>query len=114
MASDKGTGTPDERLRDLASLNLLDLAGELSILAHAAAIGENYDADKMNVLTDALCTIGWGERVMRRAIRKRVTQRTAELNTSRTRRPLAGSAVRRIPRSTQFGTWPGNEAAAAP
>eukprot|EP00965_Chrysotila_dentata_P070511 2330572-Pleurochrysis_carterae.AAC.2 len=33
----------------------------------------------------------------------------AELNASCTRRPLAGSAVRRNPQSTQFGTWPGNE-----
>eukprot|EP00965_Chrysotila_dentata_P101569 3353453-Pleurochrysis_carterae.AAC.1 len=30
------------------------------------------------------------------------------------RRPLAGSAVHRNPRSAQFGTWSGNEAAAAP
>eukprot|EP00965_Chrysotila_dentata_P091287 3014070-Pleurochrysis_carterae.AAC.1 len=30
------------------------------------------------------------------------------------RRGLAGSAVRRNPLSAQFGTWSGNEAAAAP
>eukprot|EP00965_Chrysotila_dentata_P078000 2572100-Pleurochrysis_carterae.AAC.1 len=48
------------------------------------------------------------------------TQRTAELNASCARRPLAGPAVRRNPRPAttlepaQFGTWPGNEAAAAP
>eukprot|EP00965_Chrysotila_dentata_P036750 1223199-Pleurochrysis_carterae.AAC.1 len=31
-----------------------------------------------------------------------------------TRRPLTGSAVRRNPRSAHFGTWLGNEVAAAP
>eukprot|EP00965_Chrysotila_dentata_P115325 3811866-Pleurochrysis_carterae.AAC.1 len=72
MASDEGAGTPDERQRNLASLNLRELAGELSLLAHAAAIGEDNDADRMNVLANALRTIGGGERVMRRAmIRKR-------------------------------------------
>eukprot|EP00965_Chrysotila_dentata_P158603 5238814-Pleurochrysis_carterae.AAC.1 len=61
MASDEGTRTPDGRHRNLASLNLRKLTGELSLLAQAAAIGEDYDApDRMNVLADALCTIGGG------------------------------------------------------
>eukprot|EP00965_Chrysotila_dentata_P148225 4893458-Pleurochrysis_carterae.AAC.1 len=45
MSSDEGSGTPDERQRNLASLNLRELAGELSLLAHAAATGERYDAE---------------------------------------------------------------------
>eukprot|EP00965_Chrysotila_dentata_P023064 764370-Pleurochrysis_carterae.AAC.2 len=67
----------------------------------------------MNVLTDALRTIGGG-RERDAARNSQEKQRTAELNSSCTRRPLAGSAVRRNPRSAQFGTWPGNETAAAP
>eukprot|EP00965_Chrysotila_dentata_P156233 5161967-Pleurochrysis_carterae.AAC.2 len=72
MASDEGAGTPDERQRtNLASLNLRELVGELSLLAHAAATGEHYDADRLNALTDALRAIGRGERVVRDAISKR-------------------------------------------
>eukprot|EP00965_Chrysotila_dentata_P257134 6212779-Pleurochrysis_carterae.AAC.1 len=51
MASDEGAGTPDERHCNLASLNLSELAGELSLLAHAAEIGEDYDADRMIAVT---------------------------------------------------------------
>eukprot|EP00965_Chrysotila_dentata_P143957 4755056-Pleurochrysis_carterae.AAC.1 len=63
--------TPDERQRNLASLNLRELAGELSLLAHAAETGKQCDADRLNALTEALRTIGGGERVVRQAIRKR-------------------------------------------
>eukprot|EP00965_Chrysotila_dentata_P203426 6181713-Pleurochrysis_carterae.AAC.2 len=45
MASDEGSSTPDERQRNLASLNLREMAGELSLLAHAAATGGDYDAE---------------------------------------------------------------------
>eukprot|EP00965_Chrysotila_dentata_P260403 6213893-Pleurochrysis_carterae.AAC.2 len=68
MASHERAGTPDERQRNLASLNLRELAGELSLLAHATATGEHYDADRLNALTDALRTIGRGGGVVRRAI----------------------------------------------
>eukprot|EP00965_Chrysotila_dentata_P261080 6214131-Pleurochrysis_carterae.AAC.3 len=42
------------------------------------------------------------------------TQRTTGLNAPCTGRSLAGPAIRRNPRSAQFRTCPGNEAAAAP
>eukprot|EP00965_Chrysotila_dentata_P166017 5481603-Pleurochrysis_carterae.AAC.1 len=71
MASHEGVGTSDKRHRNLASLNLRESAGELSLLAHAAAIGEHYDADRLNALTDALRTIRRGERVVRHAVCKR-------------------------------------------
>eukprot|EP00965_Chrysotila_dentata_P090563 2988891-Pleurochrysis_carterae.AAC.1 len=41
MASGEGAGMPDERQCNLASLNLSELAGELKLLLHAAAIGED-------------------------------------------------------------------------
>eukprot|EP00965_Chrysotila_dentata_P152563 5041733-Pleurochrysis_carterae.AAC.2 len=63
--------------------------------------------------SDALRTIPGGEE-LEAAHDLQETQRTVKLNAPCTRRPLAGPAVRRSPRSTQLGTWPGNEAAAAP
>eukprot|EP00965_Chrysotila_dentata_P158447 5233626-Pleurochrysis_carterae.AAC.1 len=64
--------------------------------------------------SDALCAIGGGKE-SDTARNLQETHRTAKLNASCTRnRPLTGSTVRRNPRSAQFGTWPGNEAAAAP
>eukprot|EP00965_Chrysotila_dentata_P007529 244966-Pleurochrysis_carterae.AAC.1 len=88
VASHEGTGTLDERQRNLTSLNLSELAGKLSLLAHAAATGEDYDTGRLNVLTDALRTIEkGGESSAARSLQE--TQRTAELNASFTRRPLA-------------------------
>eukprot|EP00965_Chrysotila_dentata_P127870 4228523-Pleurochrysis_carterae.AAC.1 len=54
MASGEAAGTPDERQRNLASLNLSELAGELSLLFLAAAIGTDYDADRMIANTTAI------------------------------------------------------------
>eukprot|EP00965_Chrysotila_dentata_P125135 4135971-Pleurochrysis_carterae.AAC.1 len=54
LASGEGAGTPDERQLNLASLNLNKLAGELSLLLHAAAIGRDYDADRMIAITTAI------------------------------------------------------------
>eukprot|EP00965_Chrysotila_dentata_P192191 6175034-Pleurochrysis_carterae.AAC.1 len=45
MASDEGSGTSYECQRNLASLNLRELAGDLSLLAQAAATDKDYDAD---------------------------------------------------------------------
>eukprot|EP00965_Chrysotila_dentata_P097969 3239542-Pleurochrysis_carterae.AAC.1 len=117
MASNEGTGTPADARQ---SLKLSELAGELSLLAHAAAAGGDYDADRMDVLTDALRTIGRGGEESDAARNLQETQRTAKLNAPCTRRPIASPAVRRNLRPAtssepaKFGTWPGKEAAAAP
>eukprot|EP00965_Chrysotila_dentata_P160640 5304342-Pleurochrysis_carterae.AAC.1 len=54
MASKNNTDTPDAGQRELAGPNLSALVGELALLLHAAAIGENYDADRISALATAL------------------------------------------------------------
>eukprot|EP00965_Chrysotila_dentata_P062430 2068996-Pleurochrysis_carterae.AAC.1 len=47
MASNKNTYTPDASQRKSAGPDLSALVGELALWVHAAAIGEDYDADRM-------------------------------------------------------------------
>eukprot|EP00965_Chrysotila_dentata_P000969 31275-Pleurochrysis_carterae.AAC.1 len=55
MASNKNTDTPDAGQRESAGPNLSALVAELALrLVHAAAIGGDYDADRMSVLATAL------------------------------------------------------------
>eukprot|EP00965_Chrysotila_dentata_P136969 4530359-Pleurochrysis_carterae.AAC.1 len=54
MASNNNTDTPDAGRRESAGPNLSPLVGELALLVHAAAIGENYDAGRVRALATAL------------------------------------------------------------
>eukprot|EP00965_Chrysotila_dentata_P007123 232296-Pleurochrysis_carterae.AAC.1 len=54
MASNNNTDTPDAGQRESAGHNLSALVEELALLVHAAATGEDYDADRMNALATAL------------------------------------------------------------
>eukprot|EP00965_Chrysotila_dentata_P001387 45338-Pleurochrysis_carterae.AAC.1 len=55
MASSNNTDTaPDAGQRESAGPNLSALVGELALLVHAAAIGEDYNADKMSALATSL------------------------------------------------------------
>eukprot|EP00965_Chrysotila_dentata_P083604 2758604-Pleurochrysis_carterae.AAC.1 len=54
MASSRGTGTPDAGQRESAGPNLSALVGELALLVHAAAVGGDYDADRISALATAL------------------------------------------------------------
>eukprot|EP00965_Chrysotila_dentata_P021141 699993-Pleurochrysis_carterae.AAC.1 len=54
MASNNNTDTRDAGQRESAGANLSALVEELALLVHAAAIGENYDADRMSVLANVL------------------------------------------------------------
>eukprot|EP00965_Chrysotila_dentata_P118434 3915494-Pleurochrysis_carterae.AAC.1 len=54
MASNNNTDTPDASQREFAGPNLSALVGKLALLVHAAAIGDDYDADRMSALDTAL------------------------------------------------------------
>eukprot|EP00965_Chrysotila_dentata_P011257 366498-Pleurochrysis_carterae.AAC.1 len=54
MASSKNTDTPDAGRRESAGHNLSALVGKLALLVHAAAIGGDYDADRMSALAIVL------------------------------------------------------------
>eukprot|EP00965_Chrysotila_dentata_P133343 4408627-Pleurochrysis_carterae.AAC.1 len=54
MASNNNADTPDAGQRESAGPKLSALVGELALLVHAAAIGEEYDADRMSALATAL------------------------------------------------------------
>eukprot|EP00965_Chrysotila_dentata_P111819 3697991-Pleurochrysis_carterae.AAC.1 len=54
MASNNNTDTPDAGQRRFAGPNLSALVGELALLVHAAAIGEDCDADRKSALATAL------------------------------------------------------------
>eukprot|EP00965_Chrysotila_dentata_P029749 988875-Pleurochrysis_carterae.AAC.1 len=51
MASNKNTDTPDAGQRESAGFALM---GELALLEHAAAIGEDYDIGRMSARATAL------------------------------------------------------------
>eukprot|EP00965_Chrysotila_dentata_P188754 6172931-Pleurochrysis_carterae.AAC.1 len=54
MASNTNTDTPDAGQLESAGPNLSALVGELASLVHAAAIGEDHDADRISALATAL------------------------------------------------------------
>eukprot|EP00965_Chrysotila_dentata_P166137 5485802-Pleurochrysis_carterae.AAC.1 len=54
MASINNTGTPDAGQRESAGPNLSALMEEFALLVHAAAIGVDYNADRMSALVTVL------------------------------------------------------------
>eukprot|EP00965_Chrysotila_dentata_P233496 6199613-Pleurochrysis_carterae.AAC.1 len=54
MASNNNTNKPDAGRRESAGPSLSALVGELALLVHAAAIGEEHNADRMSALATAL------------------------------------------------------------